>query len=196
MSRTLLGVLCFVAGLGLGAIAGFLGGVWSTKAGKAFLEDLATDEQPADVGRKQSLARPGFTLDYPGNWKLDVEDEDHDPDHLFSIESPGSCHVTFTMLELEHDAAGNVETQIEALVPQLIKDPRRAPFDRWGDYAGVGVKLEGKVLGFLPGSVRVFSHSQEEPARSFTVVESCFDEDMAAVGPGFRLIETSFKLRP
>jgi hypothetical protein len=32
--------------------------------------------------------------------------------------------------------------------------------------------------------------------RSFTVREFCYDDDLAAVRPGFRLIETSFKLRP
>ncbi len=176
----------------VGNVTGFVLGVYSTKAGKEFIDDLVTTEAPADIVNHKEISRAGFSLKYPGNWKMDTTDEEYDADHSFSIDSPGDCFTMFIIFDIDTAPSENVEAQIESFVPSLLKNPARTPFTKWGRYAGHGVDLKGRLLGINKGSVRVFSHSSE--SRSFVVIELYYDEDHANVQPGFRLIENSFRL--
>jgi len=190
MSKTWVAIISLCIGLSVG----FGLGIASTEAGRAFVSDLASSEQPADTTHPTTLTRAGYSLKYPGNWKIDTADSDYDPDHLLSIDSPGTCFVMLVLIDAATDPAWNVQTQVDAHVPKLMKTPTRAPFTKWGKYQGQGVYLKGKVLGITPGGVRIFSYSQE--TRSFVVVEFCHDEDMKNVKPGFELLESSFDLAP
>jgi hypothetical protein len=157
-------------------------------------ESLVQTEQKADVRTAQPLVRERFRLEYPGNWTIDEEDEDYDPDHLFSIDSPGSCHVSVIVFDAAISATSVVETQVEAFVPKIVRDPIRTPFARWGRYDGEGVTLAGKILGLLKGSIRIFAHESEPEDLTLTIVEFCYDEDLPLVRPGFELIERTFEL--
>jgi len=178
----------------IGLVVGFFLGIGATKAGSAFLEDVMTGEAPADVAHPKSYVRPGFSFKYPGNWKIDTSDKDHDPDHFLSVESPGSCMTMLIVFDTPLDPAQSVQNQVDAFVPKLLSAPSRAPFTSWGKLTGQGVLLKGKMLGINPGSVKVFSHANDK--RSFVVVEQCYDEDMKDVKPGFDLVESSFELLP
>jgi hypothetical protein len=177
--------------LAVGNITGFLAGVWSTKAGRAFLTNLLSSEKPADVTQSQRLVRDSFELDYPGNWRIDTEDDDYDPDHSFSIDSPGACFVMFHLTDLPVEPARNVEIHAEKF-SKLISASEKLPFQRWGQYDGEGLHLKGRIMG-MKGGFRFFAHSSN--GRSFSVVQQYFDEDWASVGPGFDLIEKTFELR-
>ncbi len=191
MNKTLI-LLGTLFGLGLGGTVGFFLGVYSTEIGKELLEDILTSEEPADVSRPQTISRKTFKMQYPGNWKLDTKGEDYDPDHLVQVRSPGSSFMMIILYDSSTDPKDNLEGQIETFVPSLFKDPKRIPFKKWGRYSGEGVDLKGKVvLGIPQGGVRLFSHSSK--SISFVVVEY-YDDDIAYVRPGFRLIESTFKL--
>ena len=157
-------------------------------------ERLAQAEQKADVRATKPIVRERFQLEYPGNWTIDEEDEDYDPDHLFSIDSPGSCQVTVIVFGAAISAKSSVEAQVEALVPRVVKDPVQTPFARWGAYDGEGVTLHGKIFGVLKGSIRIFAHESAREDLTFNVVEFCYDEDLPLVRPGFELIERTFEL--
>jgi hypothetical protein len=171
-------------GLFFGLVVGCAGG----------LESLLQTEQKADVRATKPIVRERFHLEYPGNWTIDEEDEDYDPDHLFSIDSPGSCHVTVIVFDAAISAEHCVETQVEVFVPKLVKDPVQTPFASWGAYDGEGVTLAGKILGLLKGSIRIFAHESEREDLTLTIVEFCYDEDLPLVRPGFELIERTFEL--
>jgi hypothetical protein len=190
MSKASVAVLFLFIGL----VVGFCGGLGATKAGSAFLEDMVTEETAADVAHPKTYAREGFSFKYPGNWKVDAEPPDNDPDHDVDIESPGSCMTMLFVLDTALDPAVMVQTQIDAFVSKLISSPSRTPFTTWGKYTGQGVLLKGKLLAINPGFVRVFAHATEK--RSFIAVEQCYDEDMANVKPGLDLVESSFTLLP
>jgi hypothetical protein len=160
----------------------------------SFFEGLMQTEQRADVRAAKPHVRERFRLEYPGNWTIDEEDEDYDPDHLFSIDSPGSCHVSVIVFDAAIPAKDSVGAQVEALVPRLVKEPVQTPFTRWGAYDGEGMALAGKILGVLKGSVRIFAHESAAEDLTFTIVEFCYDEDLPLVRPGFELIERSFQL--
>jgi hypothetical protein len=157
-------------------------------------EGLVQTEQDADVRAPKRIVRERFRLEYPGNWTVDEEDEDYDPDHLFSIDSPGSCHVTFIVFDAVISAKTSVATQVEGLVPKIMREPVQVPFARWGAYDGEGVALAGRMLGLERGSIRIFAHESEPEDLTLTIVEFCFDEDLLLVRPGFELIERSFEL--
>lgn len=182
-----------VTGVVLGGLCGFFLGVRSTTAGKEFIEDMFTTEQAAAVQEPVTLERASFSLSYPRNWKIDDKDEDYQPDHMFSIDSPGDCFVMLTLLDAATDSATTVKDQAELYEDKLIKGAHRTPFTRWGRYAGAGLELKGKMLGITPGTVRIFSHATA--SRSFVAIESCYDEDRAMTAPGFELIASSFQLR-
>ncbi|MCC6558807.1 MAG: hypothetical protein IT372_38230 [Polyangiaceae bacterium] len=190
MSKRSIAVISLLTGL----VVGFFLGIASTKAGAAFLEDLASSEAPADVSEPIAVSRPGFSFRHPRNWKIDTADKDHDPDHLFSIESPGSCFTMMILFDGPTDPASNVQAQVDAYVPKVLQAPARIPFTQWGKYAGQGAELRGKMLGINPGAVRIFSHASEK--KSFIAVEFCHDEDIKDVKPGFDLIASSFSLAP
>lgn len=188
ISKTAVALLSLFSGL----VVGFFLGVGATKAGSAFLEDLASDEAPADVLSPRSYVRSGFSFKYPGNWKIEAEAPDNDPDHQVNVESPGACMTMLFLLDTPLDPADSVQTQIDAFVPRLLSAPARTPFTTWGKYTGQGVRLKGKLLGLSEGSIRIFSHANDR--RSFIAVEQCYDDDMKQVKPGFDLVESSFEL--
>jgi hypothetical protein len=157
-------------------------------------ESLVQTEQKADVRATKPIVRERFHLEYPGNWTIDVEDEGYDPDHLFSIDSPGSCHVTVIVFDAAISAKDSVKAQVEAFVPKIVRDPVQTRFARWGAYDGEGVMLAGRLLGLQKGSIRIFAHESEREDLTLSVVEFCFDEDLPLVRPGFELIERSFEL--
>lgn len=190
MSKTAVAFLFLFIGL----VVGFFAGIGATKAGAAFLEDLASIEAPADLANAQSYVRPGFSFKYPGNWRVEADSPENDPDHHVNVESPGSCVTMIFVFDVPTDPADNVQAQIDGFVPKLLSAPARTPFTMWGKYAGQGMLLKGRLLGVNAGSVRVFSHANDK--RSFMAVEQCYDDDMNHVKPGLELVESSFNFSP
>ncbi len=182
-------VLCFLGG---GAL-GFGGGVASVKAARDFFGSLSRIEQRANVATRRSLNRPGFRFDYPGNWKLDSDDADYDPDHCFSIDSPGQSVIMFLIADSEADAKRRLETHVAAQLAKTMKDAKRTAFDHWGRYQGEGALLSGRYVGFTQGTIRIFVFAAG--GRTYTIVQSTYDDDRANVEPGFRLIEQSFQVK-
>jgi hypothetical protein len=182
-------VLLFLGG---GAL-GFGGGVASVKAARDFFRSLSRVEQRADVATRRSVNRPGFRFDYPGNWKLDTDDADHDPDHSFSINSPGQSLIMFLISDSEADAKGKLEKHVAAQLANTMKDAKRTAFDRWGRHHGEGALLSGRYIGFTQGTIRIFVFAGG--GRTYTIVQSTYDDDRANVEPGFRLIEQTFQVK-
>src|SRR5687768_1393831 len=109
-------------GLVVGIGAGLLLAMVATQAGRSFLESMSSSERPADVKDRRAIEREAFRMAYPGNWKVDVEDEDYDPDHLFSIDSPGSCFAMFLVYDAEAtDPATMLNAQVDQYSTRLIK---------------------------------------------------------------------------
>lgn len=188
LSALFLGLVFFI----LGNVSGFFVGVYSTGAGKKFLEDVFSPEEKADSSHPKDISRAGFRLKIPANWAVDTLDADYNPDHSFTIESPGSSFVMFIIMDIQSDPLENVQEQVEAFVPKVINKAQRIVFKKWGKYEGQGMQLRGRVISVVDGGVRIFSYSSEY--RSFIVVESYFAEDLKKVQPGFQLIEDSFEI--
>ena len=185
--------LLFAFGLGLGLLFGFGAGVLSVGAAREFFGRVLQDEANADEKHPQKLSRPAFELEYPGNWQIKTTDADYDPDHLFSIESPDQSFAMFIIAESELDPQVSVDAQVGAQTSKVMHDAVQKPFDRWGGHPGVGMLLTGKHLGLAAGTIRIFAFHEGE--RTFTLLESTYDDDRSKVAPGFALIERTFKVR-
>jgi hypothetical protein len=177
----------------LGGLLGFGAGVLSTQAARDFLRAALKDEQRADVSSRKSVSRPGFHFEMPGNWQIDTRSPDYDPDHQFSLETPGQSFLMFIIADAELDATAILEKHVDAQRARALKSAERSGFLGWGAHQGQGARLSGKYLGLTPGTVRIFVFVAA--GRTYTVVESTYDEDVALVEPGFRLVERTFRVR-
>ncbi len=185
-------VVAVVISFAAGGAMGFLLGVASTDAGSQFLEDMVEQEQQAEVGSPKTLKRKRFKLLYPANWKIDVADEDYDPDSMFSIDSPGSSYVLFMLGNLEVDPDSAVKDQIDAFT-RLMGTPSVERFESYGKLQGKGAVLKGRIMG-VRTTVKVFCCYLNGVA--VIIVQQYPDEDLKYVKDGLLLIENSFVLQP
>lgn len=193
MNRTnaVLLLIAIAVALAVGTFTGFFLGVASTKAGKAFLADIVQDEQKADVSSPKKIVRERFQLQYPSNWKIDADDEDYDPDHMFSIDSPGSAFVMFIIGTAELDPEEHLQIQIrhhEKLMGRMSINR----FEKYGRFQGKGATLKGRIMG-IRITVKLFAFQQD--GLSLMITQQCPDEDWKHVQPGMTLIENSFVLK-
>lgn len=139
-----------------------------------------------------TIQRDGFSLSYPADWKIDTEDEDYDPDALFSIDSPdGENMIMFIIFTAAVDPDDLLEAQVDAFSGELVKNPGITTFDSWGKYKGKGKLLKGKLLGVFSGFVRIFVYGDEH--KTMLVVEQCYDKAYAAgLKKDYDLIAASF----
>lgn len=184
-----IGVIAFLIGGG----TGFASGVLSVKGARELVVAATSSEQRADVGKTTVVDRPGFRFEHPSNWKIDVSDKDHDPDHMFTLDTPGQSFMMFIVAEAAVDPKETLETYVTAQ-QKVVKGGTREGFTRWGSFDGAGAVLRGKHLGITPGSIRVFAWQSGD--RTFTAIESTFDEDRAKVSPGFELVARTFQVKP
>ncbi len=184
-------VVAVVMSLVAGVVVGFVLGVAATEAGREFLRDIVENEQAADVATPQHMERPRFTLQYPGNWYVDLKDEDYDPDHLFSIDSPGSAYVMFVLGPFESDPEEALRDQIAAF-ESLLGSPAITRFAQYGDLAGKGATLRGRIMG-IRTTVRTFCAF--ERGQTVIITEQFPHDDEHFVKERLALIERSFVLR-
>ena len=172
---------------------GFGVGVMSVKAGRDFAAGMVRSEEPARVSEPKTIDRPNFRFEHAGNWTIDTADEDYDPDHSFSVESPGQSFMMFQIADGVLDLKDLVENHATIQTSKVIKQATRTPLTRWGTYEGEGVLLKGRHLGITPGTIRIFAFHRGE--QTYTVIESTYDEDRASVEPGFDLVARSFRVK-
>jgi hypothetical protein len=194
MSKKRLVLVILLVGAAAGLVLGIGIGRLTQQWGRGHFRGSLSAEKPADVAHAQTMDREGFTLQYPGNWRLNADAAaNRSPDRLFSLDSPGSSFVMFAYYDVPTDPAANLAIQMETFVPTQIIDATQEPLARWGAYEGAGVVLKGRTPAGVPAHLRIFSHSGAD--ESFVVVEMVFDEDVVDVEPGVKLIESTFKLK-
>ncbi|MEM9411458.1 MAG: hypothetical protein AAGA30_10110, partial [Planctomycetota bacterium] len=123
--------------LGIGFLAGFFTGVYTTELGKTFLEGMVAVEQPAEVSEPKKLVQDRYLFDYPSNWTLDEDAEFFDLDSYFSIDTPGGSYIEFDIMPAEVSTQDQVNDSVEYF-ERLFAVEKKIEFKRWGDYEGTG----------------------------------------------------------
>jgi hypothetical protein len=177
----------------LGSLVGFGAGVLSVKASRDFFASMFGSERAADVKTPLTIDRPAFTFQYPSNWKVDIADKDYDADHEFSVDSPGQSFVMFQIMAGDVEPLASVTAMANAQTSKVMKGASLTSFTTWGTHTGAGILLRGKHLGMTAGTMRIFAF--KSGGQTFTITESTYDDDRAAVQGGFDLIEKSFRAK-
>ena len=163
--------------------------------GRKTLQAVLSIERPADLDHPQVIDRALFQLSCPGNWTVGREEANYNPDHLFTLLSPGQSQRLLVIVEAKpSDPAKNVAAQFAGIRKKFSSSAKQIPFTRWGHHTGKGVDVSGRMLGFVSGEARVFSHS--DATRSFTIVEIRTDRDafISGAAAAFDSIAQSFRL--
>ncbi|MDF1561874.1 MAG: hypothetical protein P1V51_02450 [Deltaproteobacteria bacterium] len=186
MNKTAVFLLGMGAGLLVGGGCGVMVGIFSTEAGMNILTGALESSEPAEVSSPQTLRGRYFTLDYPGNWRVDTDDADYDPDGYFDLNAPGQGKVMIYIVPPESPVEGILAEWEQNLTTNIVSDHERRTFTTWGRFEGTGVELDGRLL-VAEGRVRMFG-TLGEP-RGLAIMEMRYDEDEANNGPGYDLIE-------
>ncbi len=142
----------------------------------------------------KKIDREKFSLQYPATWAIATEDEDYDPDALFSIDAPDEENfVMFFFFDMEIDADEMIDLQVEAFTAELLKNPTNTSFTSWGGLKGKGAHLKGEFLGMFPGNIRIFVHATEN--RSMLVVEQYYDTNADEIRKKLKVISDSFAFK-
>lgn len=145
------------------------------------------------VSRK-SINRSKYELQYPSDWKINTADKDFDIDGYFSIEAPEDNALSmFFIFNTSINEEEYLEDQVQAQLNKTLKNGQVLYFDHWGSFTGHGAVIKGKFLGVSGGELKIFCHSND--SASFLTVTQYLNKHEEEVMPGFRLIETSFKLK-
>lgn len=183
-------VLIILGSIIAGGIGGFFLGVLSTKAGKAFIADIFQEELLADIKSPKNINQERYMLQYPGNWKLNIEDEDFDLDSMFSIDSPGNTFVMFVLNNGEIDSEESIKDQIHQF-EKIMSNSIIERFEKFGKYSGKGAIMKGKNMG-IKMTVKLFSFTIDD--FSIMITQQCPDEDLLLTQDGLKLIENSFEI--
>ena len=186
--RTVLvvGVVCLV----IGGFFGIFAGLFSFSSLKMFFGGMGS-ERFSEVSKPQELDRPAFRLQYPSNWHVDVNDKDYDPDHMFSIDSPGHSFVMFVIGKLDSDPGKNLDNNI-ARFSKLLENAQITRYEKYGALAGKGAILKGKAMG-VSETVKVFCFSTD--GLTLMITSEVPDDDGKYVEDGIALIENSLRLK-
>lgn len=170
---------------------GFIAGVASTHVGGEVIGSMFENEEKANTAAPREIDREHFFLKYPRNWNVDKNDDDYDPDHLFSINSPGNAFSMFILGEVKTDPENNVQEQIDSF-HKVLTNSTTIRFSRFGKYLGKGAIMEGTLLG-IKTTIRIFSTYEQE--KTVIVISQFPNADKELVWSGLSQIEHSFELR-
>jgi len=184
--------------LSLGFSVGFIVGVFSTKGGQEFAQEFAQDfatevtaiERPADLDNPKRIMQQRILLKHPGNWRVDVDEEEYDPETYFTIYSPGQSYISFEIWHEKIDAEELLRDYVNYYRDEFEMRPGKTS-DSWGSYEGVGTQLTGSTLG-EKHHIRIFCYESENT--SFRITESFDEAGRRHTAKGYKLVESTFEL--
>jgi hypothetical protein len=148
---------------------------------------------PPDLDNTRRIEREGFSLNYPGNWEVDVADEDYDPDYSFAIAPPvADAQIRFWFYEYAMDSQGCADQTRDNLEAVYAFSDLTA-FDHWGDYDGAGYRGDANIEG---GDYEFLMFCATERVRPFEILLAVEGSAADKLRPGFDLIRDSLELRP
>lgn len=146
-----------------------------------------------DLHNVQRVDRDGFSLEYPGNWEIDVSDEDYDPDYDFSIGTVfADATLQFWFYGEPMDSAECVD-QTFLNLSQGFDVERGNPMESWGGYPGAGFRGRLSIEG---NPYVVISFCSTEGPRPFEIMWICQADQHDRLLPGLERIGDSLELKP
>lgn len=147
----------------------------------------------ADIENPNSHDSTTLHFSYPGNWRIDTDRENYDPNSNVYIEPIQDASLHIMAYESQSGPEEEMETTLVAYQEVMSKWREEATFDTWGLYSGLGRSIRAEIDG-EPCQLRVFVSPVGENA-VLEVRELCSMTDVENVAPGFELIRFTFRLK-
>lgn len=157
----------------------------------ALLSGWAFEPEP-EVDRPVVAERTHYALEYPGNWLIDTDAPEYDPDSDFSIAPPfADALIRFWFYEESMDSRACVDATVENLT-EVHDMGDLEPLATWGRYTGAGYRGEGTIEGKQFEFTLFCSTDGFPPFEIMQIVETDAVDRTAA---GFDMIRESLKVR-
>jgi hypothetical protein len=175
--------------------------LWRTGLG-AFIAEVLRDAMrrsiPADIASPKTLTGTAYSLSYPGNWRVETEDEDFDVDAYVCIDAPGGGNVVVQVVYDEDSVRKQVQATADRIAAQL-RLTEKHELRAWGEHEGHGFEMPSTFFRNA-GRIRVFGFAPRPPRKAggpsvLVIIETRFDADEEKHGPGYELIERTFRLK-
>jgi len=137
-----------------------------------------------------------FAIYYPRKWEINTKINTYNPQTNITLETTGESYVQIELIP-RTDNRSEQELLDDILFSytggQLIQVFSKAPANQWGEHSGTGVHMRGKILGYFPGGVRIFTKNHGN--LSLLVTELYYSEDLKEVMPGYDLVAQSYQFK-
>ena len=147
--------------------------------------------QPADIRHATEMTNKYFSMQYPGNWRIDTTDPDYDPDKYFDINAPAQGKV-FVYIFAPHAIPQQAVDTIVESTRKVVANRKESRFESWGPHKGYGIQLQGLVVA-MNTRVRVFGLGNSQA--TVVIVEMRYDKDEVNNKNGYDLIAQTFKFK-
>jgi hypothetical protein len=147
---------------------------------------------PAPAFSSQRFEGAAFAFEYPGNWSLDTEFEEYDPDADVFIGHPLGGSFRVRLYETESDALAEVRATLEGHEGDspVVEG---AMFSTWASFQGSG--MEGRwVLDGTAYVIRAFA-TEVRPGVLLEINEYVPETGRHEWSPALEVIRSNFRLR-
>jgi len=165
-------------------------GVWlGPDSISQILTGISEASEPADIENPLMIENKHFSLEYPGNWKIDKADPFYKADKHFKIKAPGLGNIDVTIVASRF-AVDVITEHIVRSRRELLRNIEESSFELWGNYKGYGRKFSG-IQGLSKRCIRCFGIPNSKG--TVVIVEDRFDDHEENNKPGYDLIARTFK---
>lgn len=137
-------------------------------------------ERVADVSSPLSYAKEGISFVYPGNWKIE-DDENLDGTKFLSVESPGDA--LFLVMESPDDGTGTLQEFVKSFSESFggeipigtVEKPTASDIQRkgkTGQLRGISQRIEISLLGERTSFIQEFFAVKAPGKTAFLVCQS------------------------
>jgi hypothetical protein len=140
-----------------------------------------------------TINREGFSIKHLSTWKIETEDNDYNPDSLFTLGAIDDEAIILFFISSKKTDPTYILNEQKKSFEKKIKIPVTLDFSNWGHYNGKGAILQGKIEDVMQVTVRLFAFSQD--GKTVLIVEFATDETRNKLKDQFKLIENSFTIK-
>lgn len=134
-----------------------------------------------------------FIFQYPGNWFIDAQDEDHDPNANLTVEPMQDAFLHIMVYESDKEIRDELDDTLAAFRNQCRNWREGRSFKPWADLHGVGRSAEGDADG-KPFGFRFFVARINE--RECLEIRELWDRtDAREIREGMNFIRSTFRLK-
>ncbi|MBI4616880.1 MAG: hypothetical protein HY720_24920 [Planctomycetes bacterium] len=150
------------------------------------------DAERPDLDHLKRHSSDRLFFEYPGNWRIESEDEDYDPNANIDFDCPQDATMNVLVYDSESTAEEELDEAIERFRNTFADVSAGSTFSTWGIYSGSGWEATGKYKA-VTCRIRLFvARTQVGPILQVREVYRPGDERV--LKPGFERIRRTLRV--